>query len=67
MLPSISLLLKIDERERNLLVLLMVGMCSRKEHERHYRFCGDARRRSEKRQRRNVAAVGNSVKTSELK
>ena len=33
MLPSISLLLKIDERER-ICSLLMVGMCSRKEHER---------------------------------
>jgi len=52
MLPSISPLLKIDEREQ-ICSFLMVGMCSRKEQERHYRFCGDGRFRSEK-GRRNV-------------
>ena len=42
----------------------MVGMCSRKEQERHYRFC-DGRFRSEKRASQR-SAVGHSVKTSEL-
>ena len=66
MLPSISLLLKIDEREQ-ICSFLMVGMCKRKEQERLYRFCGDARFRSEKRRCHKRAAAGHSIKTSELK
>jgi len=42
-----------DRRPGANLLVLMVGMCSRKEQERHYRFCGDGRFRSEK-GRRNV-------------
>jgi hypothetical protein len=42
-------------------------MCKRKEQERLYRFCGDARFRSEKRRCHKRAAAGHSIKTSELK